>query len=155
MTDCVFFHGHGMSIGSETSGGVRNVTVRDCTFIDTENGLRIKSDAQARRDVENIRYENIVMSNVIPAITLTCFYQKNSGGCPGGPRLQTAPLRQHGRHKYSGLSQHPLWQHHRDLSQSAGKLWVCPTAALPMWSWKTSGSRRPGASKFATPPGFS
>ena len=26
VTDCTFLHGHGMSIGSETDGGVRNVT---------------------------------------------------------------------------------------------------------------------------------
>ena len=43
VTDCTFLHGHGMSIGSETAGGVRNLTVRNCTFENTENGLRIKS----------------------------------------------------------------------------------------------------------------
>src|SRR5580658_4690934 len=32
VTDCTFLHGHGMSIGSETAGGVRNVTVRNCTY---------------------------------------------------------------------------------------------------------------------------
>ena len=32
VTDCTFLHGHGMSIGSETAGGVRNVTIKNCTF---------------------------------------------------------------------------------------------------------------------------
>ncbi len=45
VTDCAFLHGHGMSIGSETAGGVRNVTVKNCTFENTENGIRIKSQA--------------------------------------------------------------------------------------------------------------
>lgn len=80
VTDCTFLHGHGMSIGSETAGGVRNVTVRNCTFANTENGLRIKSDSRRGGLVENISYENITMSNVNPAITFTCLYQQNSAG---------------------------------------------------------------------------
>ncbi len=45
VSDCTFVHGHGMSIGSETGGGVRNVVVKNCTFENTENGIRIKSQA--------------------------------------------------------------------------------------------------------------
>ncbi len=74
VTDCIFRHGHGMSIGSETAGGVRNVTVRNCTFEGTENGLRIKSQRGKGGVVENISYSNITMKNVDPAITLTCYY---------------------------------------------------------------------------------
>ena len=80
MTDCTFLHGHGLSIGSETTGGVRNVTVKHCTFENTENGLRIKSDVRRGGTVENIAYSDITMSNVNPAITLTCIYQKSSAG---------------------------------------------------------------------------
>jgi polygalacturonase len=82
VTDCAFLHGHGMSIGSETVGGVRNVTVRNCTFQDTENGLRIKSDLRRGGLVENISYSDITMSNVVPAITFTSYYQNNSAGDP-------------------------------------------------------------------------
>lgn len=85
VTGCRFLHGHGMSIGSETSGGVRNVLVRDCTFENTENGLRIKSDTRRGGVVENIVYENITMSNVVPAITFTCYYQNNSAGDAKSP----------------------------------------------------------------------
>ncbi|HXT13686.1 MAG TPA: glycoside hydrolase family 28 protein [Candidatus Angelobacter sp.] len=80
VTDCTFLHGHGMSIGSETSGGVRNVSVKNCTFENTENGLRIKSDGRRGGIVENISYSDITMSNVAPAITFTCFYMNNSSG---------------------------------------------------------------------------
>jgi polygalacturonase len=80
VTDCTFLHGHGVSIGSETDGGVRNVTVRNCTFENTENGLRIKSQRGKGGLVENIRYRDITMKNVNPAITLTCYYMNNSAG---------------------------------------------------------------------------
>lgn len=80
VTDCAFLHGHGMSIGSETVGGVRNVTVKNCTFENTENGIRIKSDVWRGGIVENISYSGITMSNVIPAITFTCYYMNNSAG---------------------------------------------------------------------------
>jgi len=80
VTDCTFLHGHGMSIGSETAGGVRNVTVKNCAFENTENGIRIKSDTRRGGIVENISCDGITMKNVDPAITLTCYYQNNSSG---------------------------------------------------------------------------
>jgi polygalacturonase len=85
VTGCVFLHGHGMSIGSETAGGIRHVVVRDCAFTNTENGLRIKSDVRRGGLVEDVSYENITMSNVMPAITLTCLYQQNSAGDAKAP----------------------------------------------------------------------
>jgi len=80
VTDCVFLHGHGMSIGSETAGGVRHVTVRNCAFENTENGIRIKSQRGKGGLVENIICDGITMKNVDPAITLTCYYANNSAG---------------------------------------------------------------------------
>jgi polygalacturonase len=80
ITDCTFLHGHGMSIGSETVGGVRNVTVKNCMFENTENGLRIKSDVRRGGVVENIFYSDITMSNVVPAITFTTYYMNDSAG---------------------------------------------------------------------------
>ncbi len=80
VKDCIFRRGHGMSIGSETNGGVRNVTVQNCTFEGTENGLRIKSARGKGGVVENITYSNITMKNVNPAITLSCKYGGTSAG---------------------------------------------------------------------------
>jgi polygalacturonase len=77
MENCTFKHGHGVSIGSETVGGVRNVIVRNCTFEDTDNGLRIKSPRGRGGRVENILYTNIVMKGMSPtAITITAYYPK-------------------------------------------------------------------------------
>ena len=90
ITDCTFLHGHGMSIGSETAGGVRNITVKNCTFENTENGIRIKSDVRRGGVVENISYSDITMSNVSPAITFTCIYANNSAGDANrSPNTQT------------------------------------------------------------------
>jgi polygalacturonase len=86
VTDCIFRHGHGMSIGSEVVGGVRNVTVRNCTFIGTENGLRIKSRRGRGGLVENITYTDITMKNVDPAITLS----SNYGGTSAKDAVQGA-----------------------------------------------------------------
>jgi polygalacturonase len=82
VTDCVFLHGHGVSIGSGTLGGVRNMTVRNCTFENTENGIRIKSQRGRGGIVENINYSDIIMKNVDPAITFTCYYASNSAKDP-------------------------------------------------------------------------
>ena len=85
VTDCTFRHGHGMSIGSETVGGVRNVTVKNCTFESTENGIRIKSTRGRGGIVENLVCDGITMKDVNPAITFTCFYANNSAGDTAPP----------------------------------------------------------------------
>ena len=76
ITDCIFKHGHGLSIGSETAGGVRNLTVKRCSFEGTQNGIRIKSPRGKGGKVENLVYEDITMTNVEGAITFTCYYPK-------------------------------------------------------------------------------
>jgi polygalacturonase len=76
VTDCIFKHGHGMSIGSETRGGIRNLTVRHCRFEGTENGIRIKSPRGRGGLVENVIYEDLTMKDVVGAITITEYYPK-------------------------------------------------------------------------------
>jgi polygalacturonase len=80
VTDSTFKHGHGMSIGSEVVGGVRNLVVKNCTFEDTDNGLRIKSrrDPTKGGGVENITYENCTLKNCHPAISIMCYYQDST-----------------------------------------------------------------------------
>jgi len=77
VANCVFRHGHGMSIGSETVGGVRNVLVKNCLLEGTENGLRIKTARGRGGLIENIVYTNITLNNCRPyPITITCYYPK-------------------------------------------------------------------------------
>lgn len=64
ITNCTYRYGHGVSIGSWTQGGVSNVTVIHCTFNDTEQGIRIKSDRGRGGFVHNLSYLNLRMTNV-------------------------------------------------------------------------------------------
>jgi len=91
ITDCTFKHGHGMSIGSETVGGVRNVLVRNCTFENTVNGIRIKSDRTRGGTVENFVCEDITMKNVRGAITITSYYPKIPATDAAQPVTATTP----------------------------------------------------------------
>ncbi len=76
VSDCVFLHGHGLSIGSETGGGVNNLLVRNCTFNGTTSGIRIKSARDRGGRVENVVYRDLVMTNVEIPINITCYYPK-------------------------------------------------------------------------------
>ncbi|HEX3358205.1 MAG TPA: glycosyl hydrolase family 28 protein [Tepidisphaeraceae bacterium] len=61
---CTYGNGHGVSIGSPTSGGVSDITVEDCTFTDTDCGIRIKSDRGRGGVVQRMTYRNLKMTNV-------------------------------------------------------------------------------------------
>src|SRR5439155_14560799 len=76
ITDCTFLHGHGLSIGGQTPGGLRNMTVRNCTFDGTQAGIRMKAARGSGGLVENVTYENLTMKNVKVAILITSFYPK-------------------------------------------------------------------------------
>src|SRR5690606_19992279 len=76
----IVYHGHGgFVVGSEMSGGVRNVHVSNCTFIGTDIGLRFKSTRGRGGIVENIYISNIDMINIpTDAINFNLFYGGNS-----------------------------------------------------------------------------
>ncbi|WP_418501694.1 glycoside hydrolase family 28 protein [Flagellimonas sp.] len=76
----IVYHGHGgFVVGSEMSGGVRNVHVSNCTFIGTDIGLRFKSTRGRGGVVENIYISNIDMINIpTDAINFNLFYGGNS-----------------------------------------------------------------------------
>jgi hypothetical protein len=73
----IFEQGHGVSIGSETSGWVRNITIRDSVLNGTNLAVRIKSMRGRGGGVEDVLYENLTGS-VVSAIQLTLNYQKAS-----------------------------------------------------------------------------
>jgi polygalacturonase len=54
-----FYWGHGVSIGSETNGGVSAVRVTDLTLDGPDNGIRIKSNASRGGLVEDVVYEDV------------------------------------------------------------------------------------------------
>ena len=78
VTNCTFKHGHGMSIGGQTPGGMRRMTVRDCTFDGTDAGIRMKAPRGQGGLVEDLTYENITMKNVKVPIFITSYYPNNT-----------------------------------------------------------------------------
>ena len=80
VTNCMMLAGHGgVVIGSEMSGGVKNVTISNCVFDGTDNGIRLKSARGRGGVVENIRVNNIVMRNIRrTGFVFNLFYDKGS-----------------------------------------------------------------------------
>jgi polygalacturonase len=81
--------GHGgVVIGSEMSGGVRNVWVTDSDFVGTDRGLRIKSMRGRGGSIENVFYENVRHRDIrLMVVELTTFY----GSSTLVPKTQKAP----------------------------------------------------------------
>jgi polygalacturonase len=80
IADCIVYHGHGgFTIGSEMSGGVRNVKVNNCNFIGTDVGLRFKSTRGRGGVVENIYIDNIFMKDIpTKAVSFNMFYDNQA-----------------------------------------------------------------------------
>jgi polygalacturonase len=79
VTNCFMGEGHGLSIGSYTSGGVSNLMVVDCTFSNTGNGIKIKSGRDRGGVVQNLNYYNIRMTNVDWPIQIYPYYEFGLG----------------------------------------------------------------------------
>ncbi len=82
ITHCKVFHGHGgVVVGSEMSGGVRDVTVQNCDFHGTDVGLRFKTCRGRGGIVENIEIRDITMSQIDgAAISFDMFYGGTAWG---------------------------------------------------------------------------
>lgn len=70
------YHAHGgFVIGSEMSGGARNIFVSDCSFIGTDIGLRFKTTRGRGGIVEKIYVKNINMKDIVgEAILFDMYY---------------------------------------------------------------------------------
>ncbi len=92
---CTVYHAHGgFTIGSEMSGGVRNMRVDNCTFIGTDVGLRFKSTRGRGGVVEKIYISNIRMMNILGnAIDFNMYYEKkaSAGGSEPPPVDEGTP----------------------------------------------------------------
>ena len=73
---CTVFAGHGgFVVGSEMSGGVRNILVSDCQFLGTDVGLRFKSTRGRGGIVENIFVDGVSMTDIETfAVTFNMYY---------------------------------------------------------------------------------
>jgi polygalacturonase len=80
-----FYAGHGMSIGSETNGGVEHIRVSDLSIDGADNGLRIKSNETRGGKVRDVLYEDVCIRdtrNPVYMDTHYAFLKKTRGLFP-------------------------------------------------------------------------
>jgi polygalacturonase len=75
-----FYTGHGMSIGSGTSGGVDHMLVDDLTIDGADNGIRIKSDRSRGGLVHDLLYRNVCIRDTKNPLVFTPLYTTFTGG---------------------------------------------------------------------------
>jgi polygalacturonase len=81
VDNCTVFQGHGgFVVGSEMSGGVRNISVSNCRFLGTDVGLRFKSGRGRGGVVEDIYINNIYMFNIATEPFLFDLYYGSQAG---------------------------------------------------------------------------
>ncbi len=76
IIDNIVYHGHGgFTVGSEMSGGVRNILVERCTFLGTDVGLRFKTTRGRGGVVEKIWIRDVQMKDIpTDAIGFNMYY---------------------------------------------------------------------------------
>jgi polygalacturonase len=74
-----FYTGHGMSIGSGTSGGVDHMLVDDLTIDGADNGIRIKSDRSRGGLVHDLLYRDVCIRNTTNPLVFTPLYTTFTG----------------------------------------------------------------------------
>jgi polygalacturonase len=85
IENCLIHRGSGaIVLGSETSGGIRNVTVSNVICQGTQMGINIKTERGRGGTVENVRISNVVMDDVGKAISVSEFYTMQ-GEIPAAP----------------------------------------------------------------------
>lgn len=99
VRNCTVYHAHGgFVIGSEMSGGARNLFVENCTFIGTDIGLRFKTTRGRGGIVENIFIKDISMKDIAgEAILFDMYYAAQdpvplAGEKREPPKVETLPV---------------------------------------------------------------
>ncbi|WP_336969247.1 glycoside hydrolase family 28 protein [Sphingobium aromaticiconvertens] len=89
VQQCRMRDGHGgVSLGSEASGGIRNVFVRDCRMggSDLLRALRLKTNSYRGGYIENILFRDVVVDSVKEGVLeISLLYGEGPGG-PNPPR---------------------------------------------------------------------
>jgi polygalacturonase len=92
IRNCTVYAAHGgFVIGSEMSGGAKNIWVNDCTFIGTDIGLRFKTTRGRGGVVENIYINNIAMRDIIGEAILFDMYYAAQDPIPAAGEKREPP----------------------------------------------------------------
>ncbi len=77
IRNCHMNNGHGgVVLGSEMSGGIKNLTVERCIFSGTDRGLRIKTRRGRGKYaiIDGVKFENILMDGVLTPFVVNMYY---------------------------------------------------------------------------------
>ncbi len=94
IEECKVYSGHGgFVIGSEMSGGVYDVAVRNCLFIGTDTGIKFKSTRGRGGAVRGIHISDIKMVGIAgDAITADLYYGRKAAGQHAEPVDESTPV---------------------------------------------------------------
>ena len=121
IANCTVHHAHGaVALGSEISGGIRNVVADNITCKETAIGVRIKSRRGRGGSVEDVRFNNWTMENVGEAINVTTDYQMEGEvkTCGGTGLGADAGVSQH-RHQRHDHQRREAGDRHRRIAGDA------------------------------------
>lgn len=91
IRDCTMKDGHGgVSIGSEVSGGIRNIVTENCRMSspNLERALRIKTNSYRGGVIENIGFRNVTVGEVKEAVVEVDYFYQEGGGGPFLPSVR-------------------------------------------------------------------
>ena len=83
VRNCMMAYGHGaVVLGSEMSGGIKDLSVTQCYFKETDRGLRIKTRRGRGESavIDGITFENIYMDNVLTPLVMNMYYYCDDDG---------------------------------------------------------------------------
>jgi exo-poly-alpha-galacturonosidase len=83
INDCDFIKGHGISIGSEISGGIRNVLVQDCEAGNLVNGFQVKATKARGGYVEGLTVRDCKLRKI--RIITDVAYNSDGAPAPAAP----------------------------------------------------------------------
>ncbi|WP_460591452.1 glycoside hydrolase family 28 protein [Frateuria aurantia] len=88
--------GHGLSVGSETLFGIRQVDVHDVVFDGTDAGVRIKSGRDRGSQISDIHFSHLRMRHVGTALSVLAYYPRPAPeNDPAQPVTATTPRISH------------------------------------------------------------
>jgi polygalacturonase len=110
VRNCVFEAGHGgVTMGSETSGGIRNVFAENCSFDspDLDMAMRFKTNPARGGFIENIFFRNCTIKTAKYGVHMTLRYGGN-GAIEGGtiPVVRNIDIRDS---QFANLTRQPIF----------------------------------------------
>lgn len=83
VRNCMMAYGHGaVVLGSEMNGGIKNLSVSQCYFKQTDRGLRIKTRRGRGESavIDGITFENVYMEDVLTPLVMNMYYYCDDDG---------------------------------------------------------------------------